>query len=670
MGKKYYHKSKWNLPKEGYVGALVRMLPVLLMVGIVPLIVRQYAHETELTQYGWFGTSEIYYEFFLASKSLVLMLLLFVMAGCIVVRLRKEKKKLPFLKLLLPLLAYGALCLLSALFSVSHSFSFGGGYEQFETIWVLLGYVAVVYYVYLYAQEELELQVVTDAICFSATIIGLLGTLQGLGIDFLANGLTQKLITTERFLDAVGGELSLNFTDGHAMATMYNPNYLGVYGSFVVPFLALLVLYEKNKWRRIWHIADFILVTVALLSSRSRAGLIAAVVALCIALVVCFRGIVKYWYLSIPAVNLAVAIVLLVNAYNDNLIFDRLKNIFNMDEAQAVESVVEDGVVVRKTGLTEIYTTEKSVVFTYNDVTVDLYLYTEDGYYGVYAAEKDGEQISVVKEETEDIFRFEHPALTELQVLPVPVDEEGTWGMLLKAAGEWPFTYNAEKETYQYVTKYQAQDGSEVYKQSDMIMAESVGFENYQRFFSGRGYIWSRTIPLLKEHIFLGSGPDTFVLEYPQNDYLKMREMGFVGQVMTKPHSWYLQVGVQTGVLSLLCLLVFYGWYAVWSLRLYAFRKLNTQTEAFGIAALIGSIGYMISGISNDSMVVTAPVFWGMIALGLTANVLVAKSRAQDALQTVSATTLQTENVATAQETKAESSKHPAQKKKAHKKNK
>lgn len=635
MGKKYYHKSKWNLPKEGYVGALVRMLPVLLMVGIVPLIVRQYAHETELTQYGWFDATEVYYEFFLASKSLVLMLLLFVMAGCIVVRLRKEKKKLPFMKLMLPLFGYGVLCLLSACFSVNHSFSFGGSYEQFETVWVLLGYVAIVYYVYLYAQEELELQVVTDAICFSATIIGILGTLQGLGLDFLANGLTQKLITTESFLDAVGGELSLNFVDGQAMATMYNPNYLGVYGSFVVPFLALLVLYEKNKWRRIWHIADFVLVTVALLSSRSRAGLIAAIVALCIALVVCFRGIIKYWYLSIPAVNLAVVIVLLVNAYNDNLIFDRLKNIFNMDEEKVVETVVVDGTTVRKTGLTEIYTTEKSVVFTYNDVTVDLYLYTEDGYFGVYAAEKEGAQISVVKEKTEDIFRFEHPALTELQVLPVPVDEEGTWGMLLKADGEWPFAYNTESKTYQYVTKYQAEDGSEVYKQSDMVMAESVGFENYQKFFSGRGYIWSRTLPLLKDHIFLGSGPDTFVLEYPQNDYMKMREMGFVGQVMTKPHSWYLQVGVQTGVLSLLCLLVFYGWYAVWSLRLYAFRKLSTQTEAFGIAALIGSIGYMISGISNDSMVVTAPVFWGMIALGLTANVLVAKSRAQEALQVV-----------------------------------
>ena len=119
----------------------------------------------------------------------------------------------------------------------------------------------------------------------------------------------------------------MNFTDGQAVATLYNPNYLGVYGSFMIPFLAMLLLYEKSKWRRIWHIADFILVAVALLSSRSRAGLIAAVAALCVALVVCCKPLIKYWYLTIPAVNFAVVILLLVNAYNDNLIFDRLQNI-------------------------------------------------------------------------------------------------------------------------------------------------------------------------------------------------------------------------------------------------------------------------------------------------------------------------------------------------------
>lgn len=629
MGKKYYHKSHWSLPKDGYMGAFWRMLPALITVGIVPLIIRQYAYETELTQYGWFGTKEIYYEFFLASKSVVLMLLMFVMAGCIVSRLWKEKKRIPFAKLLIPLFTYGVLSFLSACVSVKRSFSFGGGYEQFESVWVLLGYVLIVYYVFLYAQTEMELRVLTDAICFSATVIGLLGTLQGLRVDFLANGLVQRLITTESFLRAIGGTLLLNFTDGQAVATMYNPNYLGVYGSFMIPFLAMLVLYEKSKWRRIWHIANFVLVAVALLSSRSRAGLIAAIGALCVALVVCCRRLLKYWYLAIPAINFAVVIVLLVNAYNDNLLFDRLKNIFAADEIQVEEYVAEDGTVVRKTGLTELYTTNENVVFTYNEVRAELYLYMQDGYYGFYALGENGEQIPMVKQETEEVFLFEHPALSDLQVMPVEM--EGTTGFALKTTQNWLFVYDEEKGKMQYVTVYEGDDGSYVLKRSDMIMAESFGFENYQSFFSGRGYIWSRTIPLLKNHIFLGSGPDTFILEFPQNDYLGMKQNGYAGQVMTKPHSWYLQVGVQTGVLSLLCLLVFYVWYAIWCLRLYCFRDVSTLAEGFGVAAFIGSIGYMVSGISNDSMVVTAPIFWGIIGLGIAANTMVAKKRKEKA---------------------------------------
>ena len=637
------------------------MLPVLLMVGIVPLLVRVMEHETELTDMPWFGVEEVSYEFFLVPKSLVLMLLFFVMAAMVGMRIWKAKKKNVFAKVLIPLSVYAGFVVLSTCFSVRHSFSVSGGYEQFETVWALLSYVIVVYYVYLYAQTERELQVVTDAICFGATIVGLIGTLQGLGFDFMATKFVQKLVTTESILNRFGGELSLNFGDNQAYATLYNPNYLGVFGSFVLPFVVMLVLFEKNKWRRLWHCADFMFLAIALLSSRSRAGLIAVIAALCVALVICARKVLKWWYLAIPAVNFAVVLVLLVNAYNDNLLFERLQNIFKKDDVSIAETIAEDGTVVRQTGLTKLFTTADGVAMEYNEQLLMITLYVEGNTYGIYSIDANGDQVALNPDENGSIFLFEHPALEGVLVKPVSI--ENKLGIGITAGGkEWYFSYDEEKERYQYYTKYG--------KPSDMIMAESFGFEDRQSFFSGRGYIWSRTIPLLKEHIFLGSGPDTFLLEYPQEDYLMMYKNGFEGQVMTKPHSWYLQVGVQTGVLSLLCLLVFYGWYAVWSLRLYAFRKLNTQTEAFGIAALIGSIGYMISGISNDSMVVTAPVFWGMIALGLTANVLVAKSRAQDALQTVSATTLQTENVATAQETKAESSKHPAQKKKAHKKNK
>lgn len=619
MGKKNYYKKRQNTGREGYKGAFLRMLPVLLMVGIVPLIVRQYAYKTGLEKYPWFANVDESYEFFLAPKAAVLTVLMFVLAGGVLLRVWKDKRKIAFIKLFLPLFAYGVLAFLSACFSVNRTFSFNGSYEQFESVWVLFSYVLVVYYVFLYAQSEMELQVVVDAICFAATVVGLLGTLQGLGFDFMETKFVQKLVTTDEFLTAIGGKLTINFGAGQAYATMYNPNYLGVFGAFVLPFLAMLVLFEKNKWRRIWHIADFVLVALALLSSRSRAGLIAAAAALCVAIVVCIRGLLKRWYLAIPAVNFAVVLVLLVNAYNDNAIFDRLKNIFTADNVKTEEYTAEDGTVVKKTGLTEMYTAAEGVVFSYNGIRVQVSLYVNADTYGFYAFEETGEQLLLTKSETEELFVFEHPALQKVKVEPVFIGER--LGLSIIAGREWNFVYNESKGRYQYITDYG--------KESDMIMAESFLFENRQQFFSHRGYIWSHTLPLLKKHIILGSGPDTFLLAYPQEDYLNMRSHGFENQVMTKPHSLYLQTGVQTGVLSLLCLLAFYGWYAVWSFRLYCFRKLDIKEEGFGVAALIGSIGYMISGISNDSMVVTAPVFWGMIGLGIAANMLVVKKRKQ-----------------------------------------
>lgn len=619
MARKSYRKSHIALPREGYWGAFLRMLPAIIMVGLVPLIVRESEHENGLTGYAWFGNEPITYDFFLAPKSVVLMLLAFVMAGGIVARFWKEKCKVPFAKILIPLFLYGLLCFLSGCVSIQKEFSFFGGHAHFETVWVLLSYVLIVYYMFLYAANETEQQVVADAICFSATVIGLIGTLQGIGINLFSAMWYQKLITTESFLTRIGGKLTLNFADNTAYATLYNPNYLGVFGSFAVPFLIMLFMFEKNKWRRIWHGASSVLMIVALLSSRSRAGLIAAVAALFVAVIFAIRKVLKRWYLAIPAISFAVVLVLLVNAYNDNVIFERLKNAFAPDNVTIAEEVAEDGTIIRKTGLTEMYTTPEGVAMTYNEVSAMVVLYTDETSYGFYALDETGEQMKLTHNENGTEFYFTHPAYAD--VMLSPVNSDMGLCMRIKAGKEWDFVYDNEKQSYQYM--------SEFGKTSDMIMAESFGFEKHQHSFSNRGFIWSRTIPLLKKYIFLGSGPDTFVLAFPQNAYLEMYQNGFGTNIMTKPHCLYLQVGVQTGVLSLICLLVFYGWYAVQCLRLYAFRKLTTQAEAFGMAAFIGSVGYMISGISNDSMVVTAPVFWGMIGLGVVANRLVRKNREQ-----------------------------------------
>lgn len=619
LAKQFIRKTyRWK-EKEGYLASFLRMLPVLLMVGAVPLLVRQTAYDTGLSEQPWFSDATVGYEFFLAPKALALTLLMIVMAVAVGVRIRKEKKKAVFVKLFLPLIAYEALAFLSACFSVNRSFSFGGGYEQFESIWVLLSYGMAVYYIFLYAQTELELLVVTDAICFGSTVIGLLGTLQGLGFDYMANGLVQKLVTTEDFLNSIGGKLTLQFEDTkHAYATLYNPNYLGVYGAFLLPFLAMLILFEKNMWRRIWHCVNFVLLAVAFLFSQSRAGLIAVVVAICVALFMNLRGVLNWWYLIIPAVNFAVVLLLLVNAYRDNLLLERLQNVFQKDAATVLEYTMEDGTVVRETGLTEMVTETEGVVLTYNEMRFKVSLYVEGNVYGIYATTEEGEQVPMTADETGSLFRFENQTLEKVSVKPVYIGENLGLCIIVEQK-EWTFYYDDEKGCYQYITRFG--------KPSDMMMGDSFGFENYQEIFTGRGYIWSRTLPILKRHIVLGSGPDTFLLEFPQKDYLTMYQMGEENLILTRPHSMYLQIGVQTGVLSLLCLLTFYGWYAGSTLRLYCFRQRKTQAEGFGIAAFVGSIGYMISGITNDSMVVTSPVFWGMLGLGIAANAMVKKQR-------------------------------------------
>ena len=100
---------------------------------------------------------------------------------------------------------------------------------------------------------------------------------------------------------------------------------------------------------------------------------------------------------------------------------------------------------------------------------------------------------------------------------------------------------------------------------------------------------WSRTLPLLKDNILLGTGPDTFLLAFPNDDYVAMSNGGYATELITKPHNMYLQIAVQTGVLSLICFLVFYFWYFFSSLRLYRKADKSKYLPLVGIGILCGT---------------------------------------------------------------------------------
>ena len=99
-----------------------------------------------------------------------------------------------------------------------------------------------------------------------------------------------------------------------------------------------------------------------------------------------------------------------------------------------------------------------------------------------------------------------------------------------------------------------------------------------------------------------------------------MYNSGYTGQTITKPHNLYLQIGVQTGILSLIAFLAFYLIYFVSSFLLYTKCRLDSYSSKIGLGIFVGSFGYMISGIINDSMITVAPVFWALMGIGISIN--------------------------------------------------
>jgi O-antigen ligase len=124
----------------------------------------------------------------------------------------------------------------------------------------------------------------------------------------------------------------------------------------------------------------------------------------------------------------------------------------------------------------------------------------------------------------------------------------------------------------------------------------------------------------MKDHIILGSGADSFIFDYPQNDYIGRFNNGYSTQIVTKPHNLFLQIGIQTGLLSLIAFLLFYAIYFVSSIKLYMNNIFDTYMSQLGAAIFVGTIGYMTAGLFNDSTITVSPVFWSLIGIGLAVN--------------------------------------------------
>ena len=573
------------------------LLPLQFILVVLPLVLYAYVGSSGYSSYAWSSVYDSYVDIFLHGKMVVFFVLAMLMLAVVIFKTVKmkpaERKK--NLKVFLALFVYLGFVTLSTICSVDIEYSLFGSMDAKEPVGVLIGYVVVAVYAYITITSADDVKKIVTAGIIGGGCMAVIGVLQAIGKDPLTFEAVQRLAFGKSFLEASGG-VHLNFPVGQAYGTLYNPNYVGTYVVMYLPLaLAGFFLYKK-WWKKLLCTMTFAGLLVMLFASQSRTGLLVCLAVAVLAGIFLGRELWKRWYLVLAGMVLFAVAFVLVDNFNNHQFSDRLKEMF----AAGTDDAPVKGVDTTGNGVRVLYKDTEFMVcmpvsgsnFSYvafeGSVQKEV-RYNEDRTYGYFTLDS-GEEITIQTANYEGTFAF---------------------GLYVNDRYFY-FTNQLVKGNYKYIN-------TEFGRLDECVCVENV-FPGYETAVNGRGYVWGRTIPLLKKNIIVGSGPDTFGIEFPQNDYVARYKNEFGTVLFTRPHNFYLQMGVQTGVLSLLAFLTFYLMYFTGSCKRYIFRRLEKAEQWTGFILFLCTIGFMASGLANDSLIVVTPVFYVLLGTAMAVN--------------------------------------------------
>ena len=582
-------------PKKKERGArLLRLLPLILAAGYLPLLTHTVSYENGLEGYDWFPAGqEVSVDLFLAVKLGALLVLGIWAAVGSVLLLRKGKRPG---RIFLPLGVYAVLVLLSGLFSAHRLPAFAGSYHLFESVPAVLSYLALCLYASLALEDGEDLRLLWNGIWPGMALVLCIGVLQLLGLDPFRWTFVKALITSPSLwgnLDAVQFK-----DDGHTVySTLFNPDYVLPYGCFAVgtALAAGFCVRERKKRTGFLLLAGAGVLCIA--GSGSRTALFAVPVALVVGLLCRFGRISTKEKRRGLAVGLGVVLVLgvFVSQVHGGPVrtFRRLlRDISGKDPAWAV---------------TEVRTLEDRAEVQVNGRTLSL-SYQVDGTEGwIDLTDETGEPAEGTVDGTGKT------TLTD-------PDFAGAKARLVRGADSQVLLYLKIDGTRWYFAEREGgyYDWNAAGKYVKLHEVENAHLFP-ERFLNWRGSLWNRTIPLLRTRILLGSGAGTFLYVYPQDDelYKSYRYKSRKNLIEVKPHSLFLQQWVDHGLAALLAFLAFFGWFLAGAFRTLRRAPLDRPEGKMASAIFLGTVCYLTAGLTTDSNLCTAPAAWVWIGVGI-----------------------------------------------------
>jgi len=588
---------------------------VTLFTAFVMIVVRLTPYEANLNQFFWSRGGTSFVDFFSLAKSQIIFFLVFLALLVLLFRVFTQNFSLKKSAVYIPMLIYAAFVVLSYFFSAYKEFALFGWNDRFEGTLILVAYMIMLFYIINTVNSEGHVKWIITPLAFTATLLGILGISQYYMADFFKTTIGKKLITPAAHWDQLD-KLNFNFEGGEIYQTVFNPNYVSFYLTLLVPLFAMLFIREKRLTIKCGFGLIYGLSLFNLIGSASSNGVLGLAMSFVVALIVLNKRLIEW--------RKPILFLLLITLAVGSLTFTR----FLPELTSAITGkTVEDNVSQPPTTVEEDPSSYKLDYFEtgkdYLIIGVDgdqltVSTQVKDNAAVLFFADQTGKALTYSTKTSDGLLHIDDPRFSSLGI---SMQQKNGASFLVIHTGktQWPFTITANGFVFV----------NGIGKPVALTQIPHFGFENHQSFGTYRGYIWSRSLPILKETLIVGKGADTFNVYFPQNDYVGRYNANWsLNIVVDKAHNLYLATALNTGVISMLALLSLFGIYLGQSFPLY--RKAHYAQDYLtfcGAGIFIGISGFLVSALFNDSSVSVMPLFYGLLGTGLAINRILMKKK-------------------------------------------
>ncbi|MCL1878584.1 MAG: O-antigen ligase family protein, partial [Defluviitaleaceae bacterium] len=542
--------------------------------------------------------------------------------------------------------------LISTVFSQFSRTAWLGTYHRDEGAFMWMAYFVIFFAAVHFGRKIENAKYILYALAFSSIIMGAIGVSQFAGRDFFNTGLAQWLVTVGTPFFDQRSDITIAFEI--AYGTLFNPNTFGKYSAMLSPVLIISAItlfisaHVKKDKRFIAASAVVFLAGLLMLfsvfASSSLGGLIGiitAAIVLAVTLLVFGINFIRrseekitppqkrtMVIAAVSSLGLILAMIVAIGLFPP--LNERVTFLFNrIGREMAADTTAMNNYVFNENVMTVYGSDGKILSLTVHGSDGELTAITVRDAAGneVLPASQytppellfDGEEVPRIPATT---YTYEIPNYREVTIAKAPHEFA-----YLHAGNVEPFflaydngrIYGIHGVMHMGVI-FDTRPGALLDLHRDI---PAWGFEGRETWGSSRGYIWSRSFPLMPSRTIIGSGPDSFINVFPNHDMVSGRRyFNNPYQIVDKAHNFFIQTWITTGGISALALFGLFGHYIITTFLSLAKSK-DEPIFSFGLrlGLLAGISAFCMAGMATDTTIGSMGVFIVLLGVGYGVNV-------------------------------------------------